>query len=435
MASTAPTGFKDIRSASTQIDADVNVMGIVTDVRRSCKSKGSDWMCTFSISDLTFGETEEGLLVRFFRPMEMELPQIQGTGDVVILRRIKLKEWSGRTMAMSNKTTSWVVFPSDSIPEKAPPRFRLTYVKDQRSQAPLPAEMEYAMLLCNSRDRSTFRKVSEPSSHTAGDGDLSSQGHSVAHTSAQQQRQEKFSMIKDVTIDRYHDLVGQVVKIYPANGNVELYITDYTSNSFLYNYEWGIPSAEDADPREGDEFGHIPRNSAGRKWPGPFGRYTLTVTLWPAHCYFAQANVKEGDFVYLRNVHIKHSKDGKVEGSLHTDQKYPEKVDITKLDDHRDERVKNVLRRKLEYSQRFEAQSQSFINEARGQKRKVCDDAKHMSRAQARKKKKQHKELASRASPKAQDIERPDQNRSEDTVRPPNPHRQDLNRNSTYSIS
>ena len=434
MASQVPSGYRDLYSASTRINTNVNMIGVVTDVRAPCRTKGSDWLCTFSISDPTYHESEEGLLVRFFRPMETELPRIQGTGDVVILRDIKIKEWSGRTMALSGKATSWAVFASDSIPEKAPPRFQLAFVKDSRAPAPSLAEMEYAIFLCNSRDRSTFRKTSQSLFASA---DVSPpQTNSIIQTSAPRLSRDKFSIIKDVQIDKYYDLVGQVVKIYPSNGNVELYITDYTSNPLLYNYVWGCPAEQDVNSREGDEFGYAPRSSVNGKWPGPFGQLTLTVTLWPDHCYFAQSNVKENHFVYLRNVRIRYSKDKKVEGSMHTDRKYPDKVDVSIIRDHGDdERVKNVLRRKMEYSEKFKAQSQCFVNDVRGQKRKLEDGTKHMPKAQARKQKRQQREQALRPKSKEQGIKQADDDNTEDIGIPSNPSKEDLNKNSIHPLT
>lgn len=435
MASKVPFGYSDLYSASTRINTSVNLIGVVTDVRAPCRSKGTDWVCTFSISDPTYDDSEEGLLVRFFRPMEMELPRIQGTGDVVILRNIKIKEWSGRTMAMSGKTTSWAVFASDSVPEKAPPRFQLAFVKDPRAPAPLPTEMEYAIFLCNSRDRSTFRKTSEP--YSAGADVLLPQTDSIIQASTSRLSRDKFSTIKDVQVDNYYDLVGQVVKIYPSNGNVELYISDYTTNSQLYNYVWGYPAGQDVGSREGDEFGYAPHNSDNRKWPGPFGRLTLTVTLWPGHCYFAQSNVKENHFVYLRNVLIRKSRDRKkIEGSMHTDRKYPDRVNISIIKDHGDDdRVKSVLRRKLEYSEKFKAQSHRFINEARGQKRKLGNSGKPISKAQAKKQKKQQREQALRPKSKKQGIEQSDESNTEEAFILPNPSKHDLNQNSMHPLT
>lgn len=432
MASELPSGFKDLYSASTRINTSVNLIGVVTDARAPCRTRGTDWVCTFSISDPSYDEADEGLLVRFFRPMEMELPKIQGTGDVVMLWNINIKEWSGRIMAMSGKSTSWAVFASGSIPEKAPPRFQLAFVKGPRAPAPPPTVMEYAIFLCNSRDRNTFRKISE--SYPPGAEVLPSQTDSSVQASAPRRTRDRFSLIKDVQVNDYYDLVGQVVKIYSSDGNVELYITDYTTNPQLYNYVWDYPAALDISAREGDEFGYTPRGTANGNWPGPFGQLTLSITLWPDHCYFAQSNVKKNDFVHLRNVLIKKSKDKKkVEGRMHTEMKYPGKVNISIIKDHRDDdRVKNVLSRKLKYSEIFKEQSQIYIDEKRGLKRKVGDGGKQLTKTQARKHKRQQKEQALRLKSKQQGIERSDWNNIEDAVIKPISSKQNLNKNSIH---
>lgn len=431
-----PSGYKDLYSASTRINTCVNLIGVVTDARAPCKTQGTDWVCTFSISDPTYNESEEGLQVRFFRLVETELPKIQGTGDVVILRNINIRKYRGSTMALAGNSTSWAVFVSGSIPEKAPPEFELAFVKDPRAPAPMLNEMEYAIFLCNSRDRSTFRKISE--SYPSSADVLSSHTGSIIQASAPQLSRDKFSTIKDVQVDNFYDLVGQVVKIYPSNnGNVELYITDYTSHSELYNYVWGCPAAEDVSSREGDEFGYAPRNSANGNWPGPFGRLTLTVLLFPDHSYFAQSNVKENHFVYLRNVLIRKSKDRKkVEGRMHTENKYAGRVNISIIKDHgNDDRVKHILRRKLEYSEKFKVQSQRFINEARGQKRKLENGGKQMSKAQAKRQRKQQREQALRPQSKEQGIERAEENNAENVVVTPKPSKQVLNKNSIHPLT
>lgn len=420
-----PIGYRGLSSVSSRIMGSVNLIGVVTDARMPFRTKGRDWVQTFSISDFTY---EEGLLVRFFRPMETEFPKIQGIGDVVILRNMRIMEHSGRTVAVSTYTTSWVVFASDSIPEKAPPRFQLAFVKDPRAPAPSSTEMDYAMSLCNSRDRSTFRKFSEL--YSAGRDVLPPQ----ADSSAPQLIRDKFSNIKDVQIDNFYDLVGQVVKIYPSNGKVELYITDYTANSRLYNYVWNCPAAQDVGSREGDEFGYAPGNSAKQEWQGPFGRLTLAVTLWPKHSEFAESNVKKNQFVSLRNVRIKEHKNQNIEGVMHSDQTFRDKVNVSIIEDHDDDRVKNILRRKMGYNEKFKTQSQSFMKEARERGRNVGDGGKHMSRgqtrAQVRKKRKQQKGQALRPQSRQQGIEQSGESNFENVVIPPNLRREDLNKNS-----
>ena len=340
-------------------------------------------MCTFSIADSTFGDYGDGLKVRFFRPVEAELPRIQGTGDVVVLRNVKVKQWSGLTIAMSSWGSTWIVFPASAIPTKAPSNHvQLKHLKDTRAPAASISESMYAIPLCNSQDRS---RLTAPVESNALPTPNSSSLEKPTSLMASVGRQ-KFSLIENVEIDRFYDLVGQVVKLYPNNGRTELYITDYTSNNLLYAYEWGRDG--EGSGRDGDPYGYTPR--ASKKWRGPYGKLTLIVTLWPPHSHFAHTNVMEDDFVFLRNVHIKYSKDSKVEGSLHNDKRYPDRIDITVLKDHQDDRVKDVLRRKREYGKRFEVQRQAFEKEARGEKRKQSDNGEEPSKAQA--KRRQRKE-------------------------------------------
>ena len=377
MGAPVPSGFIDLYTASTRHNVDLNLMGVVTDFLPPSRSRGTDLMCTFSIADSTLGGYDDGLKVRFFRPTETELPRIQGTGDVVVLRNVKIKQWSGMTIAMSSWGTSWIVFPASSIPTKASSNHMLLkHVKDSRAPAASLSESLYAIALCNSQDRSHFTAPVEPSTMSASKPSLL---ESPTSTMVPKPR-GKFSLIENVQIDSFYDLVGQVVKLYPNNGRTELYITDYTTNNLLYAYEWGREGEESS--RDGDPYGYAPRPS--KKWRGPYGKMTLTVTLWPPHSHFAHDEVKEDDFVYLRNVRVKYSSDAKVEASLHTDKRYPDRIDITVLNDHQDDCVKDVLRRKKEYGKRFKAQSQAFVEEARGEKRKQSDEGEELTKGQAK---------------------------------------------------
>lgn len=412
MASTIPRDFVDLQSASNRINGLVNIIGIVTDVLPITPSRGTDWMCTFSIADHTFGQCDNGLKVRFFKP-EPELPKIHGTGDVVVLRNIKISLWSGMTIALASYATRWTVIPAHSIPQK--PFFMNA-----------TAEMLHAISLCNSHDKSSF---TSPSIITPR---ISSIAPLRDATPLVQGRRDKFSSIKDVEVGKFYDLVGQVVKIYPANGLVELYITDYTSNKLLFNYE--RRGHEEENAREGDEFSYLPRSSSHKSWPGPFGRLTLMVALWPAHSYFAQTNVKERNFVYLRNVHIKYSKDGKVEGAMHTDTRQNDRVDVSILKDHRDdENVKNVLRRKKEYTEKFDNKLQDSPGEPRGVKRKSAEKNETLSKKQARRRRRQPKEELAHAPTKT--IEKQVETEDPQIIPQPKPSKQELNKNSVYTFS
>ena len=384
MSSSIPRGYLDINSALSRLNTGANLMGVVTDFLAPCKSRGTDWMSSFSIADSSYGGADDhnGLNVRFFRPLASEMPAIRGPGDVVLLRGIKIKEWKGMTMGMSNKGTSWVVFPAASIPAKAPSSaVLLKHVKEARSLDPTLSEMHYAISLCNSRDRSTFTAPSSPPTGSA----LTPLPNAPSTVPGR----DKFSLVKDVKIETFYNLIGQVVRLFPSNGNVEIYITDYTRNPMLYHYP--EPEDEDGSGREGDKYNYIVGNSAKKKWNGPYGKLTLTVTLWGGNnAYFCQHNVKENDFVHLRNVRIKWSKDGKGEGTLFPDRRYPDRIDVTVLKDFEDDdRVKDVLRRKRDYWKKFNSNAENSAHQTKALKRKSMEEDKPLSKTQAKKKRKQ----------------------------------------------
>ncbi|KAL8916755.1 MAG: hypothetical protein Q9172_006148 [Xanthocarpia lactea] len=356
-------------------------MGVVTDFLPAARLRGPDWTCNFRLADHT--TFDDGIKIRYFRPMETDLPQVLGNGDVVLLHRIKISSWSGMTVGLSSRNTVWTVFPAASIPEKQPTGYtHLKFIKDKGSSAPTEEQMRYAIELCNCRDRGTVNNSStDVTPATMNQTPTSVEAPSTAGTpSSFLGRREKFALVKDLQINMFYDLVGQVVKIYPSNGVVELYITDYTSNNLLFSYKWG----------HGDD-----ESSALPKWRGPLGQNTLTVSLFPPHSYYAQSNVEEDQYVFLRNTRIKYSNNLKMEGSLHTDRVNPDRVDITIIKDMNDNRVKDLLRRKLEYTKQWSREKDAFVSLAQGQKRKQNEEPK-LSKGQARKRRKQQREEEAR---------------------------------------
>lgn len=406
MSSPIPRGYLDINSALGRVNAEVSLMGVVTDFLTPCISRGTDWMSSFSIVDSSYaGVCDNGLKVRFFRPFASEMPAIRGTGDIVLLRGIKIKEWCGMTIGLSTRRTSWVVFPADSIPAKPPlTPVQLKNIKEARGLAPALSEMHYAISLCNSCNRSTFNASYSPPTGSA--------LKPLLDTPSTVQIRDKFSLVKDVKVDTFYNLVGQVVKLYPSNGRVELYITDYTANCLLWNYP--EPDDGNGSGREGDEYNYTAANLANNKWKGPYGKMTLTVTLWDNNAHFGQQHIKENDFVHIRNVHIKFSKDAKVEGNLHADRRYPERIDVTVLKNNDDdERVKDVLRRKRDYWKKFNNKVEDFAHQTKALKRKGMEDDKPLSKHQARKKRKQESKQLGRSINQGEE----DQSEKENDVR------------------
>lgn len=340
-------------------------------------------MCSFRIVDSSYGVYDDSLKIRFFKPTQKELPALTGTGDVVLLRSVRINRWSGMTIGLSNRGTTWAVFPAASIPTAMPTsQLQLKHVKEPRAAVPNPSEMQYAVSLCNSHDRSTFSVLNVMPASTFGAGSPS--GSPPANSI----RRDKFTLIKNAQVETYYDLVAQVVKVYAHNDRVELYVSDYTSNNLLFNYE-GDQDDDYTSGREGDEYNYAPRNSVLKKWNGPEGKLTLTITLWPPHADFGRETLKEKDFVHLRNVHIKWSQDKKMEGVLHSDRRYPDRIDVTILRNNEDDdRVKDVLRRKRAHEKKSEDQNTGKVALARALKRKEMDDSAPLSKNQAKKRRK-----------------------------------------------
>ena len=439
MAVSLPESFVDLSTASSRINADVNIMGRVTDFMPPSRTRGTDWMCTFSIADHTLGdEYNEGLKVRFFKPTQDEMPQIQSSGDVVLLRNLKIKEYQGVIMGLSSTGTNWVVFPAVSIPKKTPSNaLNLKSIKSRQAPQPKHLEARYALELCNLRDRESDKKydftlpTQKPATSSLDLSTASTTGinvsSSISSSRASFGGRDKFALIKDIQIDTFYDFVGQVVKIYPNTGRLEMYITDYTSNNMLYRYEWD--KAEKENAQYGDEYNYLSKNNKSHKWPGPYGQMTIMVTLWPPHSHFAQSNVKEWDFVFLQNVRAKLDKDSKMEAALSQDSRHPSKINVKVLSDHTEDRVKDVLRRKREYTEKFKPQS---IDQVRNQ----SGGDKPLSKGQKRKKQKLEKEKAKlqklQDSAKKCKLEDHEYHYHDDPVplAPPKPSRDGLNKNS-----
>ncbi|KAI9761707.1 MAG: hypothetical protein M1835_008135 [Candelina submexicana] len=375
-----PAGFVPLEDTSDFMNKDVDIMGVVTDMLPPSRTKGTDFQSTFSLTDWS-NYSSSGLGIKFFRPKEDQLPTIRGTGDVVILRRMKVKSWNGMTSVLSSHWSEWIVFPASTIPTEAPDKIpKLQYLCAPRTRPPRSAEWLYAISLCNSQDRTTFAAPMDPAEG------LTKTTSSTQCLDAAPKPKRSFALIKDVEDQRFYDLVGEVIKTYATNGGrVEVYLTDYTSNTFLFNYEWGQPGSG-GEGRDGDDYNYVQR---GRKqdWPGPYGKMTIQITLWPPHSGFALNSVKIQDFVWLRNVRIKHSLT-RLEGTMYNDSKFPDRLDIGILDE-KDARVKQAMERKDAYWKRAKAEGVRFIDDVRGEKRKKRKDDEAQPKGRAKRRKKQ----------------------------------------------
>jgi protection-of-telomeres protein 1 len=363
MALSPPPSFVDLTTAYAQKDKALNVMGVVVDHLPAAKSRGSDCIITFTIHDPSWADGL-GLKFSFFNKVMDKLPAIQTNGDVVLLRNVKIKNFGGRWIGLSNSTTTWAVFPESSLPastnELLPEGIRVK--KSSSAAAPTRLETEYAIYLCNSKRGTSLGLLPAPTSLQLANGTKGVDG-------VLSKRREKFSLIQDLILPEngtglvFADLLGEVRKVFENDHIVDLSITDYTTNKALYNYAYGC----DDDGTEGDQFGYL----AGKQktWPGPWGKMTMSVRMWDAHADYARSQVKLGDFVFLSNVHIGTGMDGKhyMEGKLRGDRNDLNRVGV-KICRARDAegnvRMKDLLGRKREYEMKAKREHKQFIRDA-----------------------------------------------------------------------
>ena len=334
MPSELPPGFSSLETVISDENVARHVIGVVTDVLPPKKTVGgTDFMLTFSISDPTT-YNNLGQKIRFFSKQEQTLPKIERPGDMIILRNIKNKPWSGAPILVSNFQTSWAVILSSQLEGKNLDVASINHIKINGAPEPKAVEIEYAISIAGVQDKSVFTVLPTPETRPN------------VYTPKQ-----KFSLVADIGADQFYDLVGQVVKLWQDFDRVNIYVTDYTSNPVLYNYQERKRTEDEG--RDGDQYNYA--NKQQGKWTGPYGQRTLAVTLFSPHSYWAQNHVKINDFVLLKNVHVRLARQGsaKLEGVIHTETKHPDTVLISRVDFRNDQRAKDILKRKHEYMEEF----------------------------------------------------------------------------------
>ncbi|OJD23246.1 hypothetical protein ACJ73_05397 [Blastomyces percursus] len=342
MAPSIPPGFDGIQTAMSKTDRMVNVIAVVVDALPPKLSGGSSYVSTFTLKDHDLNiESWNGLKIRYFNNDESHVPVPQH-GDVVLLRQIKVRSYQGAMIGLCSQWdyTPWIIFSKGSNPKAVPQVTMRPGTRDLTA-----TEKSYAFSLIGADCTVATSRQSVQVKRVAALAPLRQMATKPFTKPFTPCRRPKFSLIKDASCGIFIDLVVQVVKTYSEDyQRFLLYVTDYTQNKQLFNYV-----SEEGGARDGDEYGYTSRSR--RDWPGPYGQMTLQVTLWEPHAYYARQNIKENDFVLLQNVNIKMGRmSGVMEGSLHTDRHFPEKVQVIPINDNdSDEDLKKLVKRKLEY--------------------------------------------------------------------------------------
>ncbi|KIW64278.1 hypothetical protein PV04_09225 [Phialophora macrospora] len=364
-----PPGFTDLTRASRILERQpFNVIGVCVDTLDPILCRTGEYKCTFTLHDPTWS-SGVGMEFSFFNKSADKLPAVRDQGDVVILRNIKTMVHKGLTKGLSNSASTWVVLPYTEVPNihsgqdlKGKARWQkderngsTQYPKGAPAALPNEPELKYAKWIAEQEDPSNWPAVRGRTQADIANTMLSNGGTCAP-------AREKFKLLQDIELQNdnayiFADLLGEVRKIYSNDFLTELYVTDYTTNGRLYDYEF----VGHGEGRTGDPFGYI--NVDPSTWPGPWGQMTMTVRCRDRQSHIANTKVKVGDFVYLRNIQVKMDRDGrKLEGNCRDDPRYPEKelIEVVKT---KDERRLDVLRRKRAYEEKAEANAIKFYRD------------------------------------------------------------------------
>lgn len=177
----------------------------------------------------------------------------------------------------------------------------------------------------------------------------------------------KFRLLKDVSDNAYYDLVGEIAKTWRTDLYTTIYFTDYTPNKQVQPITTGDePFGAD---RDGDPHGYTSDIKSRKVWTGPIGQLCLQIFLWPPHSRWANDNLVEGDFVFIRNVRIGTRNNNKyLRADLNEDQRNPDQIDIRKIN-HNDKRCRDMISRRENYWVQREQQPEKRLSKK--QKRRL----------------------------------------------------------------
>lgn len=304
---------------------------------------------TVKLVDLSLEDYTDRYVMEFviFRPLE-KMPPIPAVGQPMVITQAKVQLQKAALGLLTNTATDITYFPPNKPkwPAPSPAHLPDASYTTSTSRKPMSKDVQtYVAMLQN--------KIREDAVPTKIEYETS--------LSLASNLKEKFSELKDVAPGKFHDLLGQVVSIYRANGQlVTVYLTDYTVNDYFYDNQIinGDVDSEEAD----DPYGYLAgkkikpqKTNDGKEWAGPSGKMSIQITAWDQQGDYCEEYVNSQDWVMMRNVQIKISqKTGCLEGVLRNDQKYPQKIQTQVLQmpqsaEDVDPRWKNAIRRMREY--------------------------------------------------------------------------------------
>lgn len=274
------------------------------------------------------------------------MPKVE-VGDILIVYTVKYQIWNSTPSLLSSNYTDIHVYESRRLPTCRTSRSALHALKEPSRPVTRKLDSkvhEYVMRLYNTIDKSI---LPDPEEFAA----RAQQSLNAANA------KDKFSLLEHIKDGQFADLVVQITRDpYNEGDKVSLWASDYTENDSFFNR-----TRDGADYTDGDPYGYMNKfskqptifvNEANNRWTGPLGKKAIQITCWEPHANFVRQHVQEGDWVRLRNVHIRFGHNSvNLEGNLHQDRMFPGKVCVDVLDptadrDTLDPHLIQALRRK-----------------------------------------------------------------------------------------
>ncbi|KAL5398257.1 hypothetical protein PMIN02_001560 [Paraphaeosphaeria minitans] len=314
------SGFLPIRDV-LQCQDDSCFIGAISNIQTPIRDNkiSGDYILNFTIKDKFPGDDKDSVACILRCRRKEHLPN--GTpGDVAILRCMKVEILGTppkKTLVdYPEQQSEALFFLAKSIPEPqycqashAGATSKLLFTCMLGSKPASPAD-QAAVISMKAAAAPLLQELQKPGAMFLA---------SIGLNRANFKKTKRQHPLSSWTFGVFYDLIGEVVKTFwGTSDSVDLYVTDYTTNTELFLYE---------EKTDYDVFGG---GSSRKPWPGPFGQMTIAIRTYEPHAGKAR-DLKEGDFVYLQNVRTKLSAMNKLEGAMHADPQYPEKICVRKL--------------------------------------------------------------------------------------------------------
>ncbi|EGX91443.1 telomere-binding alpha subunit central domain protein [Cordyceps militaris CM01] len=308
-------------------------------------------------------DSSKSLNIHMFRqPDAMPIPSL---GDVVVIFKAKVQFFQSEYSLMTHYLTDVYVFTASRVPRPPQDAQDALHSKSlgKTPKSLTKADLGHVSAFYHRIDKERVPTTIEYNNAVASSGQI----------------KEKSSLLKDASVRRFVDVIAEVVKTpYDDGEKFTLWISDYTEHSNFFNF--AIKSLESHTRSTRNYNGDSRATEAD--WAGPYGKRSMQITCWEPHAEAIRTNkITLGSWVAIRNLQIKFGRNSSnLEGFLRGDQRYPNRVYISKLDyevdgDSMDPKFKDTIRRRRDYEKEMKKQLKSISEAASaGQKRRAALD-------------------------------------------------------------